>query len=205
MFREQLNFAFYIALHPFKGFDDIKYENKGSARAGLILLLILALTFIIKRQFTGFIVNFNDLQDLNILYELQYVIAPFFLWCIANWSVTTLMDGEGKFSEIVMVVGYALLPMILIFLTMTLVSNVITLEESAFFHFFNSFAVVWFVWLLFIGMMLVHQYTFMKTVFTMLLTLLAIGFILFIGLLFFSLIQQIFSFVYTIYQELSFR
>ncbi|MFD2874882.1 YIP1 family protein [Paenibacillus rhizoplanae] len=115
------------------------------------------------------------------------------------------MDGEGKFAEIVITTGYALLPLILINIPNILLSNVITLREASFYHLLDALATLWFVWLLFIGTMTVHQYTVLKTITTMLLTLAVVGIIIFLGLLFFNLIQQIVSFVYTVYQELSIR
>lgn len=198
-------FPLYVALHPFKGFWDLKYENKGKLRVAFGILLLLTVVIILKRQYAGFLVNPNNVDTLNSLDELKFLILPFFLWCVANWSLTTLMDGEGKFKDIMLATGYSLLPLIFIFVPITIISNVITLQESVFYTFFETFAYVWFVWLLFIGTMTVHQYTVKKTVVTMLLTLVVIGIIIFLGLLFFSLIQQMASFVLTIYQELQLR
>lgn len=198
-------FPLYVALHPFKGFWDLKYENKGKLRVAFGILLLLTIVIILKRQYAGFLVNPNNVDTLNSLDELKFLILPFFLWCVANWSLTTLMDGEGKFKDIMLATGYSLLPLIFIFVPITIISNVITLQESVFYTFFETFAYVWFVWLLFIGTMTVHQYTVKKTVITMLLTFVVIGIIIFLGLLFFSLIQQMASFVLTIYQELQLR
>jgi hypothetical protein len=115
------------------------------------------------------------------------------------------MGGEGKFTEIVMVTGYSLLPLALLYFVQTGYSNIITQQESAFYYFLDGFAVTWFVWLMFTGMMTVHQYSVRKTILTMFLTVLVCGIIIFIGLLFFNLIQQIAGFVYTIYREIAFR
>ncbi|WP_459965812.1 Yip1 family protein [Paenibacillus sp. JCM 10914] len=196
---------FYVLLHPFQGFWDLKYENKGKLRVALVILLLLTVSTIVLRQFAGFVVNFNYPYDLNSIYELQNIVLPFFLWCVANWSLTTLMDGEGKFKEIVMASGYALLPLVLIRFSNTLISNVITLRESAFYYMLDTIAVLWFVWLLFIGIMTVHQYTVTKTIVTMLLTILVMGIITFLGLLFFSLLQEMLGFVLSIYTEISLR
>lgn len=202
---DRLAFPFRLMFHPFQGFWDLKYENKGSRKIAIALLLMLAIVFTVKKQYTGFLVNPNDLRKLSSLDELKYVVLPFFLWCIANWSLTTLMEGEGKFSEIVTVTAYSLMPMIVLYLPLTAVSHFITLEESAFYYFFDTLGTFWFIWLLFIGTMTVHQYSVRKTIATMLLTLIVIGIMIFLGLLVFSLVQQMFSFVYTIYQELTFR
>ena len=203
--RKQLKFTLFVIFRPFKGFWEMKYESYGSLRAALTILLLLALSTVFKQQFSGYIVNFNLIDELNTINQLVYVILPFFLWCVANWSTTTLMDGEGKFGEIVMATGYAMFPMMVLYFVQTLFSNVITQEEAAFYYFLDTLAVIWLVWLLYVGMMTVHQYTPGKTVVTMVLTVIVCGIILFIGLLFFSLIQQIVGFAQTIYKELVFR
>lgn len=204
-FLKDAKYTLHVAFHPFDGFWDLKYENKGKLRIALAILLGVTVMMILKRQYSGYVVNYNYPLDLNSIDELKYIVLPFLLWCVANWSLTTLMDGEGKFQEIVIATGYAMVPLILIYLPNLLLSNVISLRESPFYYLLESVAMLWFVWLLFIGTMTVHQYTVMKTIITMLLTIVVMGVIIFLGLLFFSLIQQFIGFVYTIYQELSLR
>ncbi|CAM4364314.1 YIP1 family protein [Paenibacillus alkaliterrae] len=204
-FLKEARYSLHVAFHPFDGFWDLKYENKGKLRIALIILFAVTVTMILKRQYAGYVVNYNHPLELNSIDELKYIVLPFLLWCVANWSLTTLMDGEGKFKEIVIATGYAMLPLILIYLPNMVLSNVISLREASFYYLLESAAGLWFVWLLFIGTMTVHQYTVTKTILTMLLTVVVMGVIIFLGLLFFSLIQQIVSFVYTIYQELSLR
>jgi hypothetical protein len=196
---------FYTMLHPFNGFWEMKFENKGRIKIAVGILFLLVLFTIVKRQYSGFVVNFNNPAGLNSIDELKYVVLPFLLWCVANWSLTTLMDGVGKFKDIVMAAGYSLMPFVIIYLPQTLYSNIITANESAFYYLLNTVAIVWFIGLLFIGTMTVHQYSPGKTVVTMLLTLVVIGIILFISVLFFSMLQQMISFVKSFYQEMSFR
>lgn len=205
MLREMTKYPFYILLHPFQGFWDMKYENKGKLRISLLILLLLTIATIILRQYSGYVVNYNYPYDLNSIKELEYIVLPFFLWCVSNWSLTTLMDGEGKFKEIVIATGYALLPLVLMRFGNTILSNVITLREASFYYLIDSLAGLWFIWLLFIGIMTVHQYSVIKTVVTMALTLLVMGIIIFLGLLFFSLLQQMLGFVLSIYTEISLR
>ncbi len=205
MLMEQIKFAVYVVFHPFNGYWEIKYENKGKVWTALSLLFLLFMVIVLKRQHTGFIMNFNNPNTLNSLNELLYIILPFFLFCIANWSLTTLMDGEGKFKEIIMAAGYALVPMVVVNVFTTAASRVLNWEESSFLHLLDSTAFLCFLALLFIGTMTVHQYTIGKTVFTIFLTLVVIGIIIFLGMLFFSLIQQMVAFVMTIYQEITLR
>src|SRR5699024_5477222 len=127
------------------------------------------------------------------------------IWCVANWSITTLMDGEGKFKEIIIATAYALVPMIIIYVITTIMSQFITREEAAFYFFLDSFALMWFIFLLFVGIMTIHQYTVAKTIATFFLSFVVMGIIIFLGLLSFSLIQQIYAFVETIFREIAYR
>ncbi|SMG58025.1 YIP1 family protein [Paenibacillus aquistagni] len=196
---------FYTMIHPFNGFWEMKYEKKGRVKIALLLVILLVIFTIIKKQYSGFVVNMNNLADMNSLQELQYIALPFLLWCVANWSLTTLMDGEGKFKDIVMATGYALMPLVIILIPQTLLSNVMTQGESALYYLLDGIAYAWCLALLFVGTMTVHQYSPGKTLATMLLTLVVIGIILFLSLLFFSMMQQIVNFVVSIYREISFR
>ncbi|MCQ6560710.1 YIP1 family protein [Paenibacillus mendelii] len=196
---------FYTMLHPFNGFWEMKFENKGRVKVAVGIVLLLVIVTIIKRQYSAFIVNNNNLSDLNSIDELKYILLPFLLWCVSNWSLTTLMDGEGKFKEIVMATGYALMPLVILYIPQVLYSQVITGEESSFYYLLDAIALIWFVGLLFVGTMTVHQYTAGKTIVTMVLTLVVIGILIFLGVLFFSMMQQMINFVTSIYNELAFR
>ncbi len=205
MWNELVKYPFYVSIHPFKGFWDVKYEEKGKLRIALTILLILALINTLRRQFNGFIVNPANPNELNSLNELIFIILPFFLFCISNWATTTLMDGEGKFKEIIIVTAYALLPIVIVYAINIPISNVITMEEAPLFFLLESIAFAWFLALLFVGIMTVHQYSVGKTVATFIITLIVMGVILFLGILFFSLIQQIFTFIETLYKEIIYR
>ncbi|SDW24980.1 Yip1 family protein [Paenibacillus sp. CF384] len=205
MKQDYIKFPLHLILHPFDGFWDMKFESKGKVRVSLVILLLLVLTLILQKQFAGFLVNFVDPRSLNSLDDLQFTVLPFFLFCIANWSITTLMEGEGKFKEIVMTTGYALLPMVLLNLPITFISRFMTQEETPFYWLVNSIASIWFLLLLFIGIMTVHQYTPAKAVLTLALTVVAMGFVVFLGTLAFSLGLQIYWFVYDVYREIIFR
>lgn len=205
MSKEILLFPFSLIVRPFSGYWDLKYDGKGNLRMAALIFFLVFISMIIQQQYAGFIVNFSNPARFNSLNELINLLLPFVLWCVANWSLTTLMDGEGKFTEIVMATAYALMPMLIIYIPNTVLSIFMTQEESVFYVFFNGLAMLWTAFLLFVGTMTVHQYSVKKTAVTILLTLVCMGFLLFLGLLFFSLIQQIYAFFYTIYQEFLFR
>ncbi|WP_336779302.1 YIP1 family protein [Paenibacillus illinoisensis] len=205
MKQDYIKFPLHLIFHPIDAYWDLKSDKRGRM---LVAFLALALTIImmtLQKQYAGFLVNFTDPRTINSIVEIATVAVPFFLWCIANWSVTTLMEGEGKFREIFLATGYSLIPVILIYAPMIVISRFMVQEETAFYYLFNSIAFFWFLLLLFIGTMTVHQYTVFKTIITMLLTLIVMGIIVFLGALVFSMLQQLYEFGYNIYRELIFR
>lgn len=202
---DSLGYAFYVIFHPFDGFWALKHEKRGSLPAAGIIIVLLVVTFVLRRQLTGFIFNTNDPKRLNLFIEISSVMIPYGLWCIANWCLTTLMDGEGSFTDIIITTAYATVPLILINLLLIPFSHIITAEEGAFYTFFAQLAVFWCGLLIVLGTMITHQYTMRKTIGTSVLTIVGMGLITFIGLLVFDLLQQIITFVYTIYREIAFR
>jgi hypothetical protein len=203
--QDLYKFPLHVILHPFDGFWDMKYEGKGKLRVALLILFLLVLVMIFQRQYAGFLVNYNDPMTMNSLNEFKYVLLPYILWCVSNWAVSTLMEGEGKFKDIVMATSYSLVPIILIFLPATVISNFMALEETSFYWLSLSIALLWSLYLLFVGTMTVHQYSAAKTIVTMFLTVIAMLIIIFLGLLVFSLIQQVVEFMYRVYQEIVYR
>ena len=200
-----IKFAFHILLHPFDGFWDMKHENKGRLWLALLFVFLLGITNIISAEVTGFLFNPTKFQNVDFLFEMEKVIVLCILICTANWSITTLMDGEGSFKDIVMVFGYSCLPMILIQIPAAFLSNIASYSEIAYINILNVGSVVWFIFLLFFGIMTVHQYSLGKMFATTVLTVAAAAVIVFVYLLFFSLLTQMGTFIATIYKEIAFR
>lgn len=171
----------------------------------MIFLFLTILTLALEKLGTAFLFNGNRLSEVNILVDVITVLLVFTLWCVANWCTTSLMDGKGKMKDIVIAMGYALFPIVLIRLPMVLLSHAITMEEGAFYYMFGFIAYAWAGILVFLGTMMTHEYSLGKTIFTCMITVVGMGIILFIGLLFFNVISEIIVFISTIYREIRFR
>ncbi|MHB1454193.1 MAG: Yip1 family protein [Saccharofermentanales bacterium] len=200
-----LKYSLYIIFHPFNGFWDLKHEAKADSLSALIIVIILTAVSILKTQLTGFAFNSDDPRNVNILAVSLMVIVPFFLWCISNYAITTLVDGKGKFKDIFIATAYSLVPMILFNIPMMFLSNIITLQEVQLYLLLDTISVIWSASLLFIAMMTIHDFTIMKTTFSVIITIVGILIISVLFLLFFSLFQQLYNFFYLIYRELSLR
>lgn len=191
--------------HPFDGFWDLKREHRGTLAGALTFVVLTVLMLVIQKQNTAFLFNTNRLEQIDVLVDIITVGLLFVLWCVSNWCLTSLMDGEGKMRDIAIFTGYSLLPLLLIQFPLIGLSHVITTEEGTFYYVFTVISYIWTAALLLFGMMVTHQYSMKKTILTTILTLVGMAIITFIGLLFFSVIQQIVTFIVTVYKEIRYR
>ncbi len=200
--KSELLYAMRVIYHPFDGFWEIKREKRGSVRSATILVILLILTFIYKSMGTGFLFRTVDVEYINVVNDILNVLIPLVLWCAASWGLTTLMNGEGSMKDIYIMTGYSLTPMILLNIPVIIASNFLVLEEVQFMSFFVSLAYVWAVGLIFFGSMVIHDYHFNKNLITMILSIVGMGIILFLALLFITLSQRIWEFLAGIYEEI---
>jgi hypothetical protein len=87
----------------------------------------------------------------------------------------------------------------------TMLTHVLTLDESSIVSLLSTVGFVWAGFLLFFSVMVTHDYSFGKNIVTVLGTLVGMVVIMFMGLLFSGLLGKILSFVSNIYTELALR
>jgi len=200
-----LSFPKYLMVHPFDGFDDFKRFKKGKLYVAITLIVLFMFLRIYAFQYESVIINPNNPQNLNSLELIFSAGLLILLFAVGNWSVTTLMEGKGTFKEIFMVTGYALFPVVIIGFPSIFISNFLTMEEMGFYHLMIGISYFIAGWMLFMGILNIHEYGLGKTLVAFVATIMSMSVMMFFGLLFFDLIQQFIAFVASIYQELSLR
>ncbi|MDF2540628.1 MAG: hypothetical protein K0S47_346 [Herbinix sp.] len=203
--KDELFYAFRLIYHPFDGFWEIKREARGSVRSASIIVVLVILTFIYKSMGTGFLFRTMDVAYVNVINDILNVILPLILWCFASWGLTTLMGGEGSLKDIYIMTSYSLTPLILLNIPVVIASNFLVLEEVQFMSFFVSLAYVWTVGLIFFGSMVIHDYHFNKNLITVIFSIVGMGVMMFLALLFITLSQRIWEFIAGIYDEIILR
>ena len=204
-YTASLRYALYVITHPFDGFWDLVHEKRGTIAAANTFLVLFLLTRVIKLMCTSFQFISAPLQYINVFEQMGSLLLPFLILCLANWAMTTLFDGKGRFKDIYMAMCYALVPYVLIQLPMVLVSNVLTFEEASFYSVLLSISVIWCVFLAFVGLMEVHDYGPGKTFIFLIVTILGASVIIFLLLVFFSLLSDAIGFFVSLYREMAFR
>jgi len=202
--REVL-YAWYILFHPFDGFWDLKHEKRGSVTSAIILLVLVLISVVVNTFYTGFIFNLNDFRKVNLFRQMATVLVTFMLWCVVNWGFTTLTDGKGNFRDIFIYSAYALTPIVLILIPITIISNYMVASEGYFYYLFMVVALMWTGCLLFIGTIMIHDYTVSKAVLTIIIIIAGIQLVAFVSLLFFMVIDRLILFVLDLYNEIVYR
>ncbi len=204
-YKTTLRYAFHVITHPFDGFWDLTHEQKGSLPAAHTFLFLFLLTRVLKLMLTSFQFISAPIQHLNIFEEAFSLLIPFLVLCLANWAMTTLFDGKGRFKDIYMAMCYALVPYVLIQSVMILVSNMLSYEEGSLYAVMLGISVIWCVFLVFVGLMQVHDYSPSKTLIFIIVTVVGAGVILFLVLVFFSLLSDAAGYFVSLYREIVYR
>lgn len=196
---------FYIMIHPFEGFEDLRWKKAYSMRVSMVIVALFFIISVCEQLMTGFLFNENYVKIFNIVPIIIQTLVLFFTWVIGNWALCTLFDGEGTMKNICANTAYALVPMLIGKVVNIILSNCLQRTESAFIVFVSYLTLLWTAILLISGMRTVHQYSIPKTLLFMFITVCAMLVIIILLVLLVSLFQQVYVFVYSIYTELLYR
>ena len=203
--KEKWSYLFYTISHPMDGYYWIRHRELGSVPLAILLVFIFSCTFTANRLLASFVVNDLDPRGIDALYELLGGLSFYLLICVSNWSVTCLMNGEGRLKDIAIAVGYATAPMSVTMILATVVSQGIADEEQAFYGIILGVGIAYGVIMMLIGIMQVHNYTIGKTLLTLFITIIAALILVFLLLLLSNLLGLVYNFFHSIYTELIFR
>ena len=202
---DSLKFALYCITHPLDGFWDLTHEKRGTYAAANTILFLTLLIRILKLRFTSFIFIRVYWEDLNIFLYLASILFPLALWVVGNWGLTTLFDGKGKLGQVYMATCYALTPYPLIQFPLMVFSNFVTVDEAEFYSVVSALSLVWAALLVVAAMGQIHEYSAAKNLLFVVATLFAMLVMIFILMIFFSMIAQGIAYFISLGKEFMFR
>lgn len=203
--KEKWQYVFYTISHPMDGFYWIRHAEKGSVPIAILLVIVFSISFSINRLLASFVVNDIDPRTIDSFNELIGILIFFLLICVSNWSITCLMNGEGRMKDIAIAIGYSTLPISTVLLAGTVISQVVADDEQAFYTILLVIGIAYGLILMLIGIMQVHNYTLGKTLITLFLTFVAMLIIIFVVLLLTNMLGMVWVFFRSIYTEIIFR
>lgn len=194
-----------IIFKPFDFFEDIQSPGMIRIRQAIVLVLCAYIARIISIYSLGFAYETREAYQISILQEAIWILVPWLTWCIAHWAVSAILDGEGKFKEIVYGSAFALVPYIVFIIPVTLLSQILALDESGMINFFTFVIYAWVIWLFILKVKILHNFDLPKTLFIAFLSIVAVFILWFICVLLFGLANQFLNFLLDMVKELRLR
>ena len=202
---DSLKFALYCMSHPLDGFWDLTHEKRGTYAAANTILILTLMVRIMRLRYTSFLFVQVYWEDLNIFLYLASILFPLALWVVGNWALTTLFDGKGRLGQVYMATCYSLAPYPLFGFPMMIFSNFVTVEEGAFYSVLSVFSLIYAAILVVVAMGQIHEYSASKNILFTVATLFAMLVMIFILMIFFSMISQGVAYFISLGKEMLFR
>ena len=202
---KSLKFAFYCATHPLDGYWDLTHEKRGTYAAANTILILTIISRIMKLHYISFVIDPVYYPDINIFTYIATIIFPLFLWVVGNWALTTLFDGKGRLGQVYMASCYCMLPYPLVQIPLIILSNVVTKDERQFYDVMSWISLLWVLLWIVLAMGQIHEYSVGKNFLFTIGSLFAMLVIIFILLLFFSMISQGIAYFISVGKELMYR
>ena len=203
--NKKLRTMFSCTLHPFSSFYDIKLKKQGSVWIAAVLTALFFITSVISTVYTDFRFTSFDAVTYNPIYPFLTTVGLIFLWSGANWAVSVLQQGKGRYQEVFIVTAYAVLPMIVYYLAATGLSYVITSSSDVLLKGLRILALILTGIILTVGTMVIHEFSFPRFLLTAILTVLAMILIVFVIFMIGMLLSQLWQFMITVIMEVSYR
>jgi hypothetical protein len=200
---EDFRFLFYTLFHPFDGFYELRFRRQRNWILIGLIYALLGFLSILRVYYTGFLVSGTaSVYGVNNWFVFGTALFPYFVFALANWSVTTIFNGNGSFSDILQVIAYSIIPKLIFDAFCLILSNFVINEEIMLLYAFNVMGMIFFGFIIFCGLCVIHEYTAVKNILAIAATLIAVVIIVFIAMLYLEVTGKIISFVTTIILEI---
>lgn len=201
----ELQFPFKVFAKPVDGYDDIKRYGSFSNRGAWIYLLAFFASYLIWIYETNFLFNGLIPSEINLIEQIIGVFVPFGLWVVSNYLVCSIRDGDGKLSEVFQASALTLLPMIITFPILTIISHALTLNESFIYELVYGIGLTLTIIYFFIMVKEIHFYDFKPTFKNIFITLFTAIMLLSMTLIIVFLLGEVYQLVADIIQEVNSR
>jgi hypothetical protein len=197
-----------VLYKPMDAFEIMKWQRGYTRRKWILFLVILFLVVasrICRIYGTQYLMAGVLPDETNIMMELVSMLFPILSIGVCMYLVTTIRRGETTFSEQMLASAYCMLPYIVMTLPVTLLSHLMTLENTGMFNMLNGITWIWVGLLAITSLGVMNSYTFKQTLWNAILSVFSvlfiwslIGIIYILGLQFTQFISQV-SLEYTNY------
>lgn len=204
-FWQRIRYMTYYMKHPVDGAYGLRYEGKSSWLTAGILLGLTALVFILNKYCCGFLLRTVREGRYEVFNDVLLVAGVFTALTVCNYLMCTINDGEGSFKRLFCGFAFSMAPYILFEPVSLIVSNVITYNEVFLIDFGQVFIGGWTVFLIFMTIKEVNNYTIKETFKIIFLTLFTVLILSLLAFIIYVLFRQAAEFVISVAGEVVYR
>lgn len=202
---KSLKFALYCITHPMDGFWDLTHERRGSYAAANTILIVSVLVRLFKLKYTSFLFIEVYWEELNIFLYIASILFPLALWVVGNWALTTLFDGKGRLGQVYMATCYGMAIYPIVQIPLMVFSNFVTVEEGQFYEVVSVISLIYAALMIIVAMGQIHEYSGGKNLLFTVASLFSMLVMVFILMIFFSMISQGVAYFVSLVREFLFR
>ena len=192
----EFKFALTLIFYPRQAFVALKTERSRTGYLGDIVVLIsIVLVRIAYIYTTHFPLAVLQPRDSNLLLEIVRLIVPLLSWVVANSAVTSIFDGEVMPRQTLKASVFAMLPYVVLTIPVAFLSRVLGTGEAVFFVALQTLIMAWVGGLLFFAVMVLNDYTLVKTIWICGLSIVGMLLLWAVILLAYALTGQLYSFI----------
>lgn len=169
----------------------------------LMVSVVLARIFYINTVHFPFSVI--DPRETSILIEASKVLIPLITWTVSFFGITSILGGESYYREILFAGTLCMVPYTVISVIMALASNLMGGNDSSLFFSINSIMWIWVFTLFFFSSKIMNNYSTIKTVRIVALSVLSMLLIWAVAVLIYTLTNQFLLFIVDVVREVRLR
>ena len=197
--------AFCILRRPHDTFRILQKERESFSFVPVILLCALLVCVRI-----AFIYSVHyPLQDIrprqaNLIVEAAFLVLPLLMWAVANFAVTSIMDGETMMRESLTASLYCMVPYMVLMLPLALFSHALSNSGEGLYSLLQYAIYGWCGILFVMSIKVMNNYTALKTIGVIIINILVVALMLAIALLTIALVNQLWMFIEGLVREFSY-
>ena len=200
-----------MLFHPIVVSEYIKKRRGDSSfkKMGVILvlvLLILALAVsIFSIYFTHYPLASISVRKANLLLEIGRLFVPVLTWILASYAMTTILDGATTIQEALLYNTLTLTPYVLLTVPITLLSRIMDQNQAGLYGAMTAGVLLWIIVLMVVGLKEMNDYSALKTLEVVLLTVFTMAVIWATVILLFTISCQFVTMIREVYYEVIYR
>ena len=185
---------------------DIKFLQKiRFSTAAIFFVLFVVINIACDTAITGYIFRTQLDSQVNLGFEILKWGVLILLIIIGNFLVSSLQKGEGFFRDTFIGVMVAFAPILIFKLPMSIISNVLTYNESYIFELVEIVLWAWSIFNVILTFKSIHNYNLGELIVNILLTVIAVIILVFLFLMIYILFMQFFDFIVSLVKEVLLR